>query len=330
MTYLIGVTDYINPPFSIEEEAFPEAEFINLQCTDENSFDASILSKLDGMLVWHTHLTSKTAKLLNNCKILVRYGVGYDNVDVSSFSREDIIFSNTPDYGTEEVADTACSMILGINRKIYSYDEFSRNFNSGWQENVQPPLLRASHTTVGIVGVGRIGAAVINRLKPFGYRILGFDPEQPSGHEKSIGYIRCNSLDELLKCSDIVSIHVPLNAGTKGMFNKDRLYSMKKGASLVNTARGPIISSLDDIYDVLKSNHLSHAFLDVLPQEPPLFQNRLMKAWSSRENWLKGRLLINPHTSYYSEQAIYEMRYKAAETLRLYIVDKFKRNVISS
>jgi D-3-phosphoglycerate dehydrogenase len=258
---------------------------------------------------------------------VVRFGVGYDKINIKALSDRNIIFCNTPDYGTEEVADTACAMLFNLHRKIASHDRACRYFESGWQDNVLAPIQRSSDTSVGIIGVGRIGTAVVNRLKAFGFEIFGYDPYQPSGHEKAIGYIRTHSIKELLKKSQFVSLHCPLTEETRGLVDREFLSQMKPGASLINTARGGIISDLGVIEEALKSGHLASAALDVLPDEPPK-DNPLILAWRNDEPWIQGRLFINPHTAFYSERAWYEMRYKTAETARLYLLEGIVRNRI--
>jgi D-3-phosphoglycerate dehydrogenase len=165
-------------------------------------------------------------------------------------------------------------------------------------------------------------------MKSFGYRIVGFDPHQPSGHEKAIGYHRVFTVGDLLATCDMVSIHCPLNEGTRGLINSETLALMKRGASLVNTSRGAIIANLQCLDAALRSGALSSVALDVLPEEPPPADDPLITAWRNRESWLDGRLIINPHTAYYSEEALYEMRYKASETIRLFLVEGKIRNRI--
>ena len=325
--WVVGITDKVVPPADIEQEAFPEAEFLFLSDWRGSEQSAQDWRRLDALLVWHWKLGTDSVALLNRCRIAVRYGVGYDNVDIKALAERKIPFANTPDYGTEEVADTACAMILAAQRKIIGYDRACRFYRSGWQGNVLNPLRRTSEQILGIIGVGRIGTAVVNRMKPFGYRILGFDPYQPPGHEKAVGYIRTKTLDELLAQADIVSCHCPLSSETKGMIDEGFLRRMKPGAALINTARGGILANFDCLEAALKNCRLATVFLDVLPQEPP-GDHSLIRAWRGDEEWLRGRFFINPHTAFYSERAWYEMRYKAAETIRIYFMDGKIRNRI--
>lgn len=325
---IIGITDHVPAPFSVEHEALGDGvAFVSFDSTDEDTFDEEALAGLDALMVWRARITAKTVNRLDKCRIVVRYGVGYDGVDTAAIAARDVPFCNTPDYGTEEVADTAAAMILGLQRKIGAYDAACRDFEAGWQSPVQAPLKRSSAATLGVIGVGRIGTAVINRMKPFGFRIMGYDPYQPSGHEKAIGYERAGSLDALLAEADIVTVHCPLGAETAGMIDAEFVARMKPGSYLVNTARGGILKDLDVVWDAFRSGHLAGAGLDVLPDEPPK-DHPMIDAWRAFDPTVAGRIVINPHTAYYSESAWYEMRYKAAETVRLCLVDGVVRNRI--
>ena len=324
----VGITDHVLPPADIERQAFPEADFHFLGDWRADASARRAWGKMDALLVWHWVVDRETVGVLDNCRILVRYGVGYDLVDVGALAAAEIPFANTPDYGTEEVADAACAMILTIQRQVLAYDRAARTFGAGWQEHIFAGQQRTSAQTLGVLGVGRIGTAVVNRMKAFGFRILGYDPYQPSGHEKAVGYQRVGSLEALLAESDIVTVHCPLTAETMGMIDAPFLARMKPGAALVNTARGRILAGLDCLFDALRSGRIGYAYLDVLPDEPPK-AHPLLDAWRADEPWLAGRLVINPHVAYYSGQGWFEMRYKAAETARLALVEGRLRNLIT-
>lgn len=322
----IGITDYVPSPFSIEREALGDNwELVALDVHSAEEFAEKDVSNLNALLVWHAPITEKTISLLKSCRIVVRYGVGYDLIDISALEKAGIPFCNTPDYGTEEVADTAAAMILHHVRRIGEYDYQCRHYAQGWQEHTLKPLSRSSGMTLGVIGVGRIGIALIRRMQPFGFRVIGYDPYQPSGHEKAIGYERIDNMAELLSRADIVSTHCPASDETRGIIDDDFIGAMKPGSILVNTARGSLIASLNPIETALRSGKLLAAGLDVLPSEPPE-QHPLIDAWRIEEPWIKGRLTITPHTAYYSEAAWREMRYKAAETVRLYFDKGITRN----
>ena len=328
--WILGIADKVLPPGDIEQEAFPEADLIFLSDWRESEKNRAEWKKVDALLAWDYIVNPETVALLDRCKIVVRYGVGYDRINIKALSERNIVFCNTPDYGTEEVADAACAMILALQRKIVAHDRACRYYKQGWQVNVLKPLKRTSESTLGVVGVGRIGTAVVNRMKAFGYRILGYDPYQPSGHEKAVGYIRMQSLAELLADSDIVSLHCPLTDETRGMINDDFFRQMKPGASLVNTARGGLLADFGSLEKALKDGQMASAALDVLPEEPPKKDHALIQAWLKDEDWISGRLVINPHAAFYSDTAYYENRFKTAETARLCLVEGKIRNLITA
>ena len=327
--WVVGITDHIQPPADIEQSAFPEAELRFLPDWRKDPAGKDAWREVDALLVWHWIIDAETVALLDRCRIAVRYGVGYDLVDLSALASRGIPLCNTPDYGTEEVADTACGMILAIQRQLLAYDRACRTYAGGWQEHILHPQQRTRAQTLGVVGVGRIGTAVVLRMKPFGYRILGYDPYKPSGHEKAIGYERTDTLEDLLDEADVVTVHCPLTDETRGMIDAGFFRRMKAGSALVNTARGGILAGLDCLHEALAGGHLAYAALDVLPDEPPK-DHPLLDAWRADAAWLGGRLLINPHMAYYSRQGWHEMRYKAAETARLCLLDNRLRNLIEA
>jgi D-3-phosphoglycerate dehydrogenase len=295
----VFITDYIEDP-DIERDVLGDA------LVSEPTEDVEVL------LVWHETIDDAYVERMPRLRGVVRYGVGYDSLDLECLERRGIVACNTPDYGTEEVADTAVAMILNLTRGIARYDSRARGFRDGsWQENTLPGIRRTSETTLGVVGAGRIGGSVILRANALRFDTVFYDPHQPRGHEKMLGARRAESLDELLAASDVVSVHIPLNDETRGLVDERFVGAMRPGASFVNTARGAIVSALEVFHEPLESGRLRGVALDVLPTEPPL-ETPLLTAWRDREEWLDGRLLINPHAAFYSGTAYREMREKAA------------------
>lgn len=295
----VFITDYVEDPY-IEKEVLGEL------------LSDKLHENIEAVLVWHEHINKAYIDQLPNLKAVVRYGVGFDAIDIPYCTSKGIKVCNTPDYGTEEVSDTAIAMIMNIARGLTRYDYLCRNYNDGtWQENTIPSLKRNSEIVLGIIGAGRIGGSVALKARALRFKVVIYDPAQARGYEKMLGTERVDSLEELLAKSDIVSIHAPLSSSTKGMVNESFVKMMKKGASFVNTARGGLIEDIDVFYDALKSGHLDCVALDVIPQEPPV-SGKMIDAWKARELWLDGRFIINPHSAYYSGKAYHEMRFKAA------------------
>ena len=294
----VFITDYIDNP-EIEKEVLGDE-----LCNDIND-------SIEVLLVWHETIDKKFIDKFPKLKGIIRYGVGYDNIDLTYASSKGILVCNTPDYGIDEVSDTALAMILNIARGVSQYDFACRSYVNNWQENTIESIMRTSNCNIGIIGAGRIGGSLLLKANTIGFNTFFYDPYISRGRDKMLKSIQVEQLEELLTISDIISIHTPLTHETKGMVNKSFISKMKNSSSLVNTARGQIIRDLDDFYEPLKTGKIFSLALDVLPNEPPK-NSRLIKSWKKREEWLASRLLINPHTAYYSKESYIEMRTKAA------------------
>lgn len=311
----VYITDYIDNPY-IEKEVLDK----NLS----NNFHKDI----EVILVWHEHINKKYIDSLPKLKAIIRYGVGYDAIDLEYAKSKNIYVCNTPDYGTEEVSDTAIAMIMNIARGVSRYDYQCRNYSNGtWQENTIQNIKRNSDYKLGIIGAGRIGGSVLQKAKALRFQTHFFDPYVPRGYEKMLDAKRFDKIEALLNTCDIISINCPLNKKTTAMINKQFILNMKDGASLVNTARGGIIEDIDIFYDFLRDGKLSNVALDVIPKEPPK-DSILIDAWEKREEWLDGRFILNPHTAYYSDKAYFEMRQKAALNAKRIINNELPFNII--
>jgi lactate dehydrogenase-like 2-hydroxyacid dehydrogenase len=300
----IAITDFITDPV-IEREILGDL------------VSANVDNETEVLLVWHEKIDGEYIGKLPKLKAVQRYGVGYDTIDIDALGKLGIIVCNNPDYGTDEVSDTAIAMILNIARGMAIYNEASKKYSATWQINYNPRVKRNSETTVGIIGAGRIGGSVILRCNALKFKVVFYDKYKERGYEKLVSANRLESMDEVLENSDIVSLHVPLTKETKGMVDRVFISRMKQGSSLVNTARGGLFSDLDIISEALETGKLYQFATDVLPDEPPL-SGRLIDSWRRSEEWLNGRVIINPHTAWYSNESIIEMRVRAAQNaLRL-------------
>ena len=301
-TDIVSITDHITE-FSVERK------FLG------NYFDNELTSKTTIILVWHEVIDENFFKKYPSIKAVVRYGVGYDNIDIDYCKKNRIIVANTPDYGIDEVSDSAIAMILALLRKINSLDNLAREDSNYWLgKKLELKMKRLNELSLGIIGLGRIGSSIANKFLPFSRNIGFYDPYIPNGYEKIFGITRYKSLENLLKVSDIVSLNTPLNNETKGMINKDFLNQMKKGAYLINLSRGPIVANNELILEKLLTNELEGYATDVWINEPPLEKDKLYIAWKSNNHSLRGRIIVNPHTAYFSEEALLESRSKACVT----------------
>ncbi len=256
---------------------------------------------------------------LDRCRIYVKPAVGFDEVDLNAWSELGIPVCNTPDYGTREVADHALALMLTLSKSIAFHDEALRADPVGnWRPALNPFGQRLSTQTVGIVGLGRIGTAAALRLKAFDMNVQFFDPHKPNGYELALGIKRKDSLEELMATSDIVTLHLPLSDDTRHLINKAVLNAAKPGLILINTARGPIVD-IDDLYEALKSGQIQAAGLDVLPDEPANLKKPLIQAWHDGEAWIKHRLVITPHSAFFTPQSMFDIRNFSAATAAKYL-----------
>lgn len=284
----------------------------------------------DAVLVWHRmKLSADVIAKLDRCRLIVRVGVGFDNVDGAACRARGIPLSNVPNYGTTEVADHALAMLLHLVRGLGSYEaRLKADPVAGFIAENVPVVRRIRGATFGAIGMGRIGTAVARRAAAFDMKVIYVDPYQPEGHDLGLGLERVRSQDELLRRSDIVSLHVPLSETTRNLMGAPQFAAMKPGGIFINIARGGLVD-VDALYDALKSGHLAAAGLDVLPKEPPVPIPALIEAWRSNAPWLAGRLVVTPHAAFYSEAGYLDMRTFSAEILLEFLFEGRLRNNVN-
>ena len=269
------------------------------------------------------------AAKLERCRIIVRAGVGFDNVDLKGWGARGIPVCNTPDYGTRDVADQAIAHLLALVRGITHHDHRLRLDPIGeWQFSTPPLMRRLWDQAYGVVGLGRIGMTAAMRAKAFGMKVSFYDPYLPSGAELPLGLGRAETLEDLMRSSDILSLHVPLNPESHNMINRTTLAFAKPDLILINTARGPVVN-IDDLYEALREGRIAGAALDVLPIEPPELDHPLIKAWRNREPWLDGRLHLTPHSAFFSPSSIIDLRTKAIVTALNFLRSGKIRNCVN-
>ena len=270
-------------------------------------FNAPIPAEVLGahaIILWHgPQIDAAVIARLKNCRVIIRNGVGFDTVDIAAAAKAGIPVCNVPDYGTEEVADHALALTLALYRQLFPLDAEAKQL--GWKINVAPKMRRLRTQTFGLVGLGRIGTAAALRAKAFGFRTVFFDPYAPIGMHKAIGVERVNTLDELLRLSDVVSVHCPLTAETRGMIGEKEIARMKPGSFLVNTARGDIVQKAP-VFAALRSGHLAGAGLDVVEAEP----------LRTAEEAATPKLIVTCHAAFCSPEGMVEMRSTSAKIAR--------------
>jgi phosphoglycerate dehydrogenase-like enzyme len=289
----------------------------------------SVCAEAEGLMILRYKVFAKDLERFPRLRAICRMGVGYDNLDRVAAAERQIMILNVPDYGTTEVADHAMALTLSLRRGLLLHHERQRdNPPAAWRYIDDPLVRRSSVQTFGIVGMGRIATAVALRAKAFGFRVVFYDPHLPNGTELGLGVLRASTLQDLLIQSDVLSIHTPHTRETRGMLGLKELSLLPKGAIVVNTARGPIVD-IDALAALLKSGHLAGVGIDVVPVEPPVDPvPELMRAYRAREDWTLGRLIITPHSAFYTPQAWDDIRSKSAETMRAALAGPKAQNVI--
>lgn len=290
----------------------------------------SLLAEADGLMTLRMSVPADQLARFPKLKVVVRMGVGYDRVDRAACAARGITVCNVPDYGTQEVAEFAVLLAMSLRRGLILYHDTQREDPpASWRPIPSPLVRRQEAQSFGILGLGRIGTAAALRAKAIGYRVVFYDPFLPNGVDRAIGVARARSLEELLRQSDVLSIHTPLTSATRGMIGERELRLLPKSAVVVNTARGPILD-IEALERALRDNHLAGAGLDVIPEEPPQ-EGRipsLLRAYRAREPWLAGRLVITPHIAFHTPEAWDDIRTKSAETMRDVLVEGRRTNVI--
>jgi phosphoglycerate dehydrogenase-like enzyme len=308
----ILIPDRLPPPADIEQAVFgTDTTFLMPLAQRTEAVPEPHWPQADAILLWHeVFLNAETIQKLERCKVVVRIGVGFDNVDLVAAGQRGIYVCNVPDYGTEDVADHALAMMLSLSRGLPGYAVAARADRWSWEAAGELRRLRGQ--TLGIVGLGRIGTAVALRARAFGLNIVFYDPYKADGYDKSLGIVRMRELTDLVSRSNIVTLHTPLTDETHAMAGRSFFAALPRGAIFINTARGGCYD-LDELHNAMKDGHVRGAGLDVFPDEPPNPRHPLIAAWKEQDPWLAGRLIITPHAAFWNRDSYTEMRRKAAE-----------------
>ena len=304
----VVVADYDFGDVAIEQSIVTGAgfELIAAQCKSEDDVIA-VAADADAVLTQYAEIGKRAIESFTRCKVIARYGIGVDIVDVDAATAKNIVVTNVPnDWCMNEVADHAVALLLALVRKLPTYDGATRAGDWHWQSG--RPIQRLQQGTLGLFSFGAIAKEITRRMRGFGVRIIAHDPFVDE-REAASARVPLVSFDELLAQSDYLMIQAPLTKETRGRFGEAELRRMKKGAILVNTARGPIVKD-EDLYRVLRDGWLGRAGLDDMEEEPAKRAN--WKATSALFS-LDNVSIVTPHAAYYSEQSIQIVRRFASE-----------------
>jgi D-3-phosphoglycerate dehydrogenase len=295
--------DYDYADIDLERRLFEPAgiEIVIAQCRTEEDVIAHARG-CGGILLQYAPITARVLDALPDLGIVSRIGAGYDTIDTDACARAGVWVANSPDYGVGEVATHALALALAAIRNVVAYH---RDIRDGtWHFLSSGPLERPSRMTLGIVGLGRIGKRMAHVSRNVFRRVIAYDPYLIDGDFPA--YVeRAATLADLAAQSDVVSVHTPLTAETRGMLDARFFAALKRGAYLVNTARGAVVD-VAALHDALEAGTVTAAGLDVLPEEPVPRDSPLLA---------HSRVILTPHAAFFSQEAMQELRRKAAQNI---------------
>lgn len=311
------VTDYTWDNTEAEAAVLAEAdaELVVAKAGDPTEL-ASLVVDADAILTCFKQVPAEVIRAGQHLQVIGRYGIGVDNIDVVEASRLGIIVTNVPAYCLDEVAEHALGLLLGLARNIPAYNTAVRDGN--WDLKAGRRLFRMAGQTLGIVGFGKIGQTLATKASGFGVRVLAYDPLMDAERIRARG-AEPSDLDDLLRRSDLVSLHVPLTDATRHLIDARRLRIMKPTAFLVNTSRGGIID-LEALREALSQGWIAAAGLDVfeperLPPDHPLLT--------------LPNLVATPHVAFYSEESVLELERKAARNVADVFMGRLPESVVN-
>lgn len=290
----IVVTECDHDAFTEEEHVAAQYDF---EFRVEQSTPDTLVDKCrdaNGLLVQYANITGPVLDELPNVAVVVRYGVGFDTVDVPAATARGVAVCNVPDYGTEAVSDHAIALALTLARGIPRLDGGVRA--GRYDLEAASPIFQFRNRTFGVLGMGRIGSATARKAQALGFRVIGHDLRAHAGSEYN-GY-EAVTFDDLLRSSDILSIHVPLDESTRNMLGREQLIRMKPDSIIINTARGGIIDT-DALVDALTEGLVAGAGIDCHEIEPVPAEHPLTTF---------PQVILTPHVAWYSEESYGELK----------------------
>ncbi|MGX8712022.1 MAG: C-terminal binding protein [bacterium] len=297
----VVITDFEYPNVDQETKIITESGAQLQAChlkTEEEIIAA--VRDADAVIVQYAVITRKIIDHMQNCKMIIKYGIGVNNIDSAAATEKGIYVCNVPDYGVDEVSNHAIALLLALAKKLPVITKALRGGDWGYTSTV--PLFRLAGSTLGLVGLGRIPSLVAKKMSGFGMRILAFDPYMTPEAARERG-AELVDFETLCRESDFISIHCPLTDSTTHLFDEKAFALMKKTAFLINTARGPVIDE-QALIQALKSGKIAGAGLDVFESEPISQESELLRM---------DNVIATPHCAWYSEEAISTLQRKVAE-----------------
>ncbi|MGI6098042.1 MAG: C-terminal binding protein [Dethiobacteria bacterium] len=301
--YKVVITDYLYETVEYEKKVITDAggSLIPANCKSEDDI-IEVAGDAFGLLVQYAQITERIMDALKNLRVISRYGVGVDSIDIKAATERGIYVANVTDYCESEVSDHALALLMSCSRKIVAANQYVKG--GQWDHTLMKPIARSSSTVVGLVGFGQIPRQLAAKLKAIGFQLLVYDPFVESKDIEKYGAQKVE-LEQLMVESDFVSVHAPLNEKTRGLVGAEQLNQMKSSAYLINTARGPVVDEAA-LIEALQSKRIAGAALDVVEQEPIDPNSPLLEM---------DNVILTPHMAYYSEASQVELQIKTAENV---------------
>jgi D-3-phosphoglycerate dehydrogenase len=315
MSYRVAISQTDYPDADVERQVLSavDADVVVGHATTEAEL-VELAAGADGLIVQYADVTASVLDALEGLRVVSRYGVGVDTVDVEAATERGVLVTNVPSYCEEEVATHALSLLLTVVRRTAQYDDAVAA--GTWDWKVGRPIRPLVGGTLGFVGYGSIPRRLTDLTAGFDFEYLAFDPYLEADDVPDA--VRLVDFERLLDEADAVSVHAPLTESTRGLFDADAFARMRDTAVLVNTARGPIVDEVA-LRAALEAGELAGAGLDVLADEPvhdsPLFD--------------RDDVVVTPHAAWYSERSLTELRRKAAENVRRVFRDEQPHGAIN-
>ena len=299
----VVITDHRFPNVEQEQRAVEEAggKLVVAQITDEDQL-AELCKDADGILTVRAPITRRVIEAMQHCRIIVRYGIGIDSVDIPAATERGIMVANVPDYCIDEVSDQALTLLLMLSRQMVPAISLAREEH--WSISKMPNLHRLRGQTCGLAGCGKIGSLLAGKAAALGMHILIYDPYLTESRSREMG-AELGSFDALLARSDFISLHMPLNDQTHHLFGEATFAKMKSTACIINTARGGLIDEAA-LLAALDSGRIFGAGLDVMESETSFTP-------TGRALVNHPKVIVTPHTAWLSDEARRTLQARAVE-----------------
>jgi D-3-phosphoglycerate dehydrogenase / 2-oxoglutarate reductase len=317
--FKVIITDFGNPDNDLEAAECAasglDIELVRLNAATPDELLPHV-ADADALIVQWCKITPAVMDAMQHCKVISRYGIGVDMVDLEAAGKRGIPVANVPDFCIEEVSTHTIGFVIALNRHMWLHDAHVRS--GKWGGAPGGPPARLAGQTLGIVGLGNIGSMVAIRAAGLNLRLLGYDPYLPAARAAELG-VALVSLDDLLAQSDYVTLHCPLIAETRHLIGAAQLACMKPTAYLINMARGPVVDQ-PALYDALTRGVIAGAAVDVLEQEPPNPADPLLQL---------PNIIITPHTSSWSADSLIQLRREAAANVVAVLKGGMARSIVN-